>query len=76
MFDQKKLSAAFDKRVPKGTVLAIEDHAVGGHAAAMVTLSTGATKTPRVFTEADLASPKLSDTVGRMLSGHAAKEAF
>jgi len=66
MFDLEKLKASF--KGAKGVKVAFDEAEVDTRKAALVTVigdSTGK-KTQRIFTDADLASPKLAAQVARL----------
>lgn len=72
MFDQAKLEKTLTAALPKGAELALEATEVDGTAAANATLTSGTRATKRVWTEADMKSPKFAAQVKHFCASHGA----
>lgn len=70
MFDMAKLEKALKAAVPKGAELALEAYEVDGQPAATATLRFGTGARSRVWTEADLKSPKFAAQVKHFCASH------
>ena len=70
MFDMAKLEKALKAALPKGAELALEATEVDGTPAANATLTSGTGTTRRVWTEADLKSPKFATQVKHFCASH------